>query len=204
LYNLLHGKNPDSGALLAIVGLTEASVVRFRYAWVTAEGQVAVYTRNGGGNRKCWCEDDEISAAKDKELTESGRKATMSSSELAWEHLRVMVGGTLDPKPGQVHDAHCTWAANKRMAESPLYIRDEDDGFDATYATFYFKVPAGFQKRVDALRKEQADGIDRPLKEKFDEVMAAVRSMTPEQLEREFPEVTAVVKKLGEFVKDGS
>lgn len=30
----------------------------------------------------------------------------------------------------------------KRLQAHPLHLRDRDDGFDETYATFYFKVPA--------------------------------------------------------------
>lgn len=52
-YNMIFGRNPHSGLLLALVGLDEVSVGRFRDAFV-AEGKICVYTRNGGGNRECW------------------------------------------------------------------------------------------------------------------------------------------------------
>jgi hypothetical protein len=36
----------------------------------------------------------------------------------------------------------CYAACNEALAAHPLYLRDADDDFDATYATFYFSVPA--------------------------------------------------------------
>lgn len=58
MYNLLHGENPDNDMLLAAVGLTAGQVGRFRNAWITEQGEIAIYTRNGGGNRECWREYD--------------------------------------------------------------------------------------------------------------------------------------------------
>lgn len=50
LYNLLFGQNQHAEFILATLGLTPSDVGRFRDAFV-ADGQIAVYTRNGGGNR---------------------------------------------------------------------------------------------------------------------------------------------------------
>lgn len=36
-----------------------------------------------------------------------------------------------------------------RMQEHPLYLRDADDEFDYTYATFYFRTPEGILEDVD-------------------------------------------------------
>jgi hypothetical protein len=35
---------------------------------------------------------------------------------------------------------------NDALAAHPHYVRDEDDDFDSTYATFYFTVPAEYQE----------------------------------------------------------
>lgn len=56
MYSLMHGQNPLGPDLLAVIGLTVGDVGRYRDAYVS-EGMIAVYTRNGGGNRECW--DDE-------------------------------------------------------------------------------------------------------------------------------------------------
>lgn len=69
LYNILFGTNPRADVILATLGLTRYDVGRFRDCFV-ADGVIAVYTRNGGGNREnyqdvldklskhpCWIED---------------------------------------------------------------------------------------------------------------------------------------------------
>ena len=49
--NILHGRNHHAGVILAMLGLNESDFGRFRDAHV-AEGEIAVYTRCGGGNRE--------------------------------------------------------------------------------------------------------------------------------------------------------
>lgn len=100
MYNLLHGENSDSDLLLAALGWTKESVSRFRDVWVTKEGEIAVYTRCGGGNRECW----------------------------EWNSLE---------RCGECPGCWITLEVEKH----PLYLRDEDDDFDSTYATIYFKAP---------------------------------------------------------------
>lgn len=62
LYNVVFGVQEAAGLLLSVLGFTTAEQVgRFRDAWVerTAEGvlRIAVYTRNGGGNRDHYDDD---------------------------------------------------------------------------------------------------------------------------------------------------
>lgn len=52
-------------------------------------------TRQGGGNRECYCENE--------------------------------------------HEDCCLASNNEKLENNPNYIYDEDDMFDSTYATFYFK-----------------------------------------------------------------
>lgn len=98
------GNQHERGAVL--LGMLGSPVVgRFRDAWVekSADGPViAIYTRQGGGNRECYCD-----------------------SEPERAHV-----------PGQ-----CYAACNEALAAHPLYLRDADDDFDRTYATFYFRAP---------------------------------------------------------------
>src|SRR5262245_47810449 len=57
-YNIIFGVNPNAGVLLGALGLTREAVGRFRDAWVTENGQeIAIYTRNGGGNREQYMPD---------------------------------------------------------------------------------------------------------------------------------------------------
>ena len=48
---MLFGENLASDVLLATLGLTRADVGRFRDVHI-ADGKIAIYTRNGGGNRE--------------------------------------------------------------------------------------------------------------------------------------------------------
>lgn len=50
MYNMLFGKNPMSSVLLTMLNLTEANCGRFRDTYIE-NGNIVVYTRNGGGNR---------------------------------------------------------------------------------------------------------------------------------------------------------
>jgi hypothetical protein len=107
LYDLAmgDGRQADRGALF-LTCLGNPVVARYRDSWAEkgedGEPVIAIYTRQGGGNRECYCE------------------------ELKREHV-----------PGQ-----CYAACNEALAAHPLYLRDADDDFDATYATFWFRCPA--------------------------------------------------------------
>lgn len=51
LYNMLFGENELADAILATLGLTKSNFGRYRDCFIT-ENKIAVYTRNGGGNRE--------------------------------------------------------------------------------------------------------------------------------------------------------
>ncbi len=55
---MMFGKNPVSDVLLKLINLTEGDCGRFRDVSLNGEGNIVVYTRNGGGNRDCWNWDD--------------------------------------------------------------------------------------------------------------------------------------------------
>lgn len=61
MYGMMFGENPLSDIYLAALGLRKADVGRFRNCFVS-EGKIAVYTRNGGGNREHWPDDAEQDA----------------------------------------------------------------------------------------------------------------------------------------------
>lgn len=65
LYNMLNGYNEHAGLLCHILGLKVAEgmegmpVGRFRDIYLNANGtEIHLLTRNGGGNRDCWNQDD--------------------------------------------------------------------------------------------------------------------------------------------------
>ena len=104
-------------------------MARFRDCWVEKgdDGPViAVYTRQGGGNRECWCE---------------SRNAVIDAAQ----HV-----------PDQ-----CCAACNEALAAHPQYLRDADDDFDATYATFFFRVPKQWRDTLAKAAEEPVNMSER-------------------------------------------
>lgn len=114
------GHQRGRGAVLLTI-LGHPVVARFRDAWVEKSDDgpvIAVYTRQGGGNRECFC----------------------------------------GSEPDRAHvPEQCYAACNEALAAHPLYLRDADDSFDATYATFYFRAPDEFR---DALAEAAVEPVD--------------------------------------------
>jgi hypothetical protein len=121
MYGLVHGENAAADFLLGILNLTKGDVGRFRDAWVNKAGEtyeIAIYTRNGGGNRDHY--DDDIQAG---------------------------------------DGCHCTGCTIEyQLPVHPLYLRDEDDDFDCTYATVFFRVPAEVISLVSDLAENRDPG----------------------------------------------
>jgi len=108
LYNMVIGDGHEherGQILIALLGGVDPG--RFRDAWIErgedGDPVIAIYTRNGGGNREEY--KPEIEA----------------------------------------------------MRANALYLRDADDTFDSTYATFYFAAPP---EHRDALRGLAVDPVD--------------------------------------------
>lgn len=96
MYNMLFGINPNSNFILSTLELNREMVGRFRDCFVI-NGEIAIYTRNGGGNRDDYAE------------------------------------------------------VFEQLSNHPCYLRDEDDAFDSTYATIYFKFPEQFAEQLSKL-----------------------------------------------------
>lgn len=74
-----------------------------------------VHTRQGGGNRECYCD---------------------------------------DPNGDGLHEDHCIALDNEILQDHPLYITDEDDDLDTTYATFYYRTE-GTEEQFRQHRKNE-------------------------------------------------
>lgn len=121
MYDLVAGDSHqrDRGAhLLAALGNPDPG--RFRDAWVEkgddGEPVIAIYTRNGGGNRECYCSQEDHA--------ESGP---------------------------------CTALVGQKFAEHPLHIRNADDEFDSTYATYYFRAPDEYRDQFAEIAQDPVD-----------------------------------------------
>ena len=130
MYSLVaaDGHQNDRGSvLLAAIGGPD--VGRFRDAWIEKgdDGQpvIAIYTRNGGGNRECWCD----------------------------KH----------PEDG------CLAMVIADLQAHPLYMRDADDDFDSTYATFYFRTPDHLADQFRGIAGEPVN-----MSERWQQVIAAL------------------------------
>lgn len=65
---------------------------------------------------------------------------------------------------------------NENLAKHPLYIKDEDDSYDSTYAYFYFKVPEEVLKDLADHEIAIEEVVDnKTLKEKFDRAISILR-----------------------------
>lgn len=119
LYNMVFGQNPASDAILATLGLTRNDVGRFRDCFIS-DGEIAVYTRNGGGNREAYQD------------------------------------------------------ALEQLSQHPCYLRDEDDDFDCTYCTVYFRFPDEF---AEDLRRLDTGEKFEPSKRWLDAIEALNRTV---------------------------
>ena len=53
MYNMINGFNPSCIFIMPMLGRRQEEWPRFRDCYVTEEGNIAIYTRVGGGNRNC-------------------------------------------------------------------------------------------------------------------------------------------------------
>lgn len=133
LYNQLFGMNPLSVDLLRIidVGGDEFPVARFRdahFVEVKDDLRIAVFTRQGGGNRHCY-------------------------------------GDEYDGDCGG--PSGCSGCSNDQLKHHPLYVRDYDDDFDSTYATFEFRPPEAAIPFLRELMQTMGQKGASPPMEKF-------------------------------------
>lgn len=169
MYNLMFGENPTSDAILATLGLSRRDTGRFRDCFI-AEGKIAIYTRNGGGNRDCCCLDDPKYGNKEckhhEEIEEVDETIEVTSEEaekypkvfnvyigskrLVGTGKRILRTNYICEEPDSINCACHGCVISYRLPKHPLYIEDIDDDFDCTYATIYFKFP---EEYADELKK---------------------------------------------------
>jgi hypothetical protein len=128
-YNMIFGQNQHADQLLAVLGLTRQAFYRFRDCYLTDGGEIAVYTRGGGGNRNCWyCE----------KLPADAKSGDVVKWDAGTEYERDV---QVHEVGGELHRVDCVVSMQDANGKHPCYLRDQDDDFDNTYATFYFRVP---------------------------------------------------------------
>lgn len=120
LYNSLFGVDGRTPALVGLLGFASLyAVPRFRDAYIAGTDEkplIAIYTRMGGGNRGCWAEKEGAPEA------HAGAPTCGKECQCDCYGCRAVV----------------------LLRHHDLYVNDEDDDFDSTYATYYFNFPEEF------------------------------------------------------------
>lgn len=206
LYNLLFGTNPQADVLLAALGLSRGDVGRFRDTFIDGQRQlIAVYTRNGGGNRDCWCDGSEHKDIDGKPFVWASHDSPVKVRvELGDPDVEEHDGFRISKPSGRTKieeqpvcqkpdSAECGCVGcfmTYRVHELPHYSHDRDDDFDSTYATIFFRFPPEFADGLRAIADEKAWDPD----ERWSRMLEAVREgrvPTP-------PAVAAALRKLSE------
>lgn len=206
LYGLLHGQNPMSGLLLAVLGLTRDQTGRFRDIYPDADGtHIILYTRNGGGNRDCWHEEDpEFGGSECKhhdeeretdEIEEVKLKGGLTTFRATGQ--RIVKTYHICEAPNSVECSCPGCIVNYRLPTHPNYVKDWDDDFDSTYAYIEFAVPDGFASLVQMLA---TGGMPTSVAERFEATMQEMQGMSPEQL-RADPRFGPVAQMIGGIVQ---
>ena len=60
MYNMINGFNPACVFIMPMLGRKQEEWPRFRDCFVTEEGNIAIYTRVGGGNRNCGYNEEKL------------------------------------------------------------------------------------------------------------------------------------------------
>lgn len=185
LYNVIFGTDPLAPLLTGLIQEVEpVDFGRFRDAYLVNEGgeaMIAIYTRNGGGNRDHWARDihympgEEPSCIWDESAGESGMWAINPYCDQ--EHEPVLKEGP---------DCDCTGCTiTYRLPKHPLYVRDYDDGFDRTYATILFRLPADLDEEIKkALALATTPESQRP-EGAWKDLIAGLEKERPEDIQGE-------------------
>jgi hypothetical protein len=87
---------------------------------------------------------------------------------------------------------------NEDLRKLPGYVRDADDDFDSTYATFYYEIP----KQFPWFKEWANDKTAKPASERWAEALEKLRTAAPDD-----PMVRRLSKALGplvDFLKEGT
>ncbi len=83
---------------------------------------------------------------------------------------------------------------NDQLCAMPTFVRDEDDAYDSTYATFYFKMPEAFAWVVPSLQAETLTAEQR-----WEAFMSKLRD-TEKQDDPQVVRALAIMKPLADLI----
>jgi len=152
---------------------------RFRDIWLDDSGKkIVLYTRNGGGNRDCYCRTYQKGGENEEPLDHN-----------------------YDPKEAFMkvkHDDDCLWPVNEKLKTHPNYIKDYDDDFDCTDAYFEFTIPDKYKSLIKELLNTQGKYTNPA--EKWSALETEMKSLTKEQMETD-PRFTPFIELFQKIIK---
>lgn len=162
LYNILHGRNVNSGRLLEILELdSKYPTGRFRDIYLNKDGsQIILYTRNGGGNREHYPTGKFLHELLCDEEHDEEEEETEGSK-----------------------DCDCTGCImTYQIPEHPYYVTDYDDNFDSTYAYVVYSVPDKYKEECTkmATGKEPEN-----VSQKFEKTIKEMEKIPPEDMKKD-------------------
>lgn len=101
----------------------------------------------------------------------------------------------LDPE----HKCICYVPNINLLRRHPLYLYDEEDEFDSTYRTFYFRIPDEFKELLVHLDEGKID-----FSERWMDKLKSIQDLSPDQLKACFPQLVEVVEKINEKLEEVS
>lgn len=131
---MLHGQNNLSESLLFILGITKNDVPRFRDAFIHND-HIIIHTRTGGSNR-AYYENKELYC---EQVTKDNAILKEYGAEAEYIDL--------------AKEDWSTHQWNEDLRKLPGYVKDEDDDFDSTYASFYYSFSADLKDDLLEIQK---------------------------------------------------
>lgn len=183
-YNLLHGQNPIAPLLREILGLDRKIEIMAKFP-------------EDKGDWDADFDEDEMTAYC-KECIEKGYYPSGR-----YRDIYLNSDGTkiiLYTRNGGGNRPYYTYVF-RILRKHPNYIDDYDDDFDSTYAYIVFSVPEKFIALCQSLATGQEP---KTIKEKLDETLNEIESMSKEDLEKDkrFKPIVDILTKISEFLKE--
>lgn len=149
LYNLINGVNPLAGLCLSMLNLKPGDVPRFRDCYLAkAEGESAV------------------------EIHLYTRMGGGNRGHENW--VRNGQIEALNSRRGV--DCTCEGCRAEALSKHPLYLRDQDNDHDRTYATYTFKVPDALREDVEHLVELNPSAVPESPEKRFHDFIERLKT----------------------------
>jgi len=175
-------KNIDP-ILLRVSGLNMKEIPRFRGTWINEDNKICIYTRSGGGNDECYCNDDQFYNTKLNE-------AIVDNIAIEYE--------------GNYHLYNCYWMINRKLKKKPNFEDFYYDEDDYTYAEFVFSPLPENEEILNIIKIIQSYDFEIAIKKIDDAVnqIDKLKKMTSKAVREKYPEILIIYDQLMELLKE--